>query len=143
MFDFPEAIFLTERGNVVDRFYRRVFQDILDYDGRGHTIEEDIVGRVRAKAMIVPWLQFLTFWSQHEDRAKIQHVMDRAGSAVTRLVFGRWNEIFGEDTKGKEVIISYEAVQGEKQMKKAQRQRPKNMTFTPSFRSETAPGVSM
>lgn len=40
VFDFPENIFLTKRGGVVDRFYSRVFQDILDYDGRGHTIEK-------------------------------------------------------------------------------------------------------
>ena len=114
VFDFPETIFLTPRGSFVDRFYRRVFQDILDYDGQGHTIEKDIVGRVRAEPLVIPWLQFLTSWLQHEDRPKIQHVVDRAGAAVTKLVFGRWNEIFGEDTRGKEVIITYETVQGEK-----------------------------
>jgi AAA ATPase domain len=35
VFDFPETFFLTPRGSFVDRFYRRVFQDILDYDGQG------------------------------------------------------------------------------------------------------------
>ena len=54
VFDFPEIVFLTERGGVVDKFYRRVFQDILDYDGRGHTIEKDIIGRVRREGMISP-----------------------------------------------------------------------------------------
>jgi len=101
VFDFPETTFLTERGSVVDRFYRRVFQDILDFDGRGHTIEKDIVRRVRGKDMVVPWLSFLNTWGQHDERAKIQHVMDRASFAVTRLVFGRWNKIFAEDTRGK------------------------------------------
>jgi len=113
VFDFPERVFLSDRGNLVDRFYRRVFQDILDYDGQGHTIEKDIIRRVRADGFVVAWLQFLTAWSQHDDKAKIQHVMDRAGAAVTRLIFGRWNKIFGEDTRGKEVIISYEIVEGE------------------------------
>jgi hypothetical protein len=32
---------------------------------------------------------------------------------VTRLVFGRWNKIFGEDTRGKEVVVSYDIVEGE------------------------------
>jgi hypothetical protein len=113
VFDFPESIYLTDRGGAVDQFYRKVFQDILDYDGRGHTIEKDIVRRVREQKMQIPWLSFLTAWGSHDDRDKIQHVMDRAGAAVTRLVFGRWNQIFGEDTKGKEVIISYEIVEGE------------------------------
>lgn len=47
VFDFPETIFLTERGGPIDQFYRRVFQDVLDFDGRGHTIEKDIIRRVR------------------------------------------------------------------------------------------------
>lgn len=121
VFEFPKTIFLTERGGVVDKFYRRVFQDILDYDGRGHAIEKDIVRRVRREDMVIPWLEFFSNWSAHDDRDKIQHVMDRASAAVTRLVFGRWNTIFGEDTKGKEVSISYEVVEGESQDHKGTR----------------------
>jgi ABC-type Na+ transport system ATPase subunit NatA len=115
VFEFPKAIFLTNRGNVVDKFYGRVFQDILDYDGRGQTIDKDIVRRVRREEMVIPWLSFWSAWGKHDDRDKIQQVMDRASAAVTKLVFGRWNEIFGEDTKGKEVSISYEVVEGEKE----------------------------
>lgn len=114
VFDFPQAVFLSERGDVVDQFYRTVFQDILDYDGQGHAIGRDIIGRVRGKGLVVPWLAFLTAWQDRDDRAKIQHVMDRASAAVTRLVFGRWNKIFGEDTRGKEVVISYDMSEGEK-----------------------------
>lgn len=113
VFEFPKSIFLTERGGVVDKFYRRVFQDILDYEGRGQTIEKDIVRRVRRDEMVVPWASFWNFWSGHDDRDKIQQVMDRASAVVTKLVFGRWNQIFGEDAGGKEVSISYEIVEGE------------------------------
>lgn len=113
VFDFPEKVFLTERGDEVDRFYRRVFQDILDHDGQGHAIDKDIVNRVRGTALVGPWASFLNLWSEHEDRAKIRHVMDRAGAAVTKLIFGRWNAIFGEDTRGKEIEISYEVAEGE------------------------------
>jgi ABC-type Na+ transport system ATPase subunit NatA len=113
VFNFPPAIYLTERGGPIHEFYRTVFQDILDYDGRGHTIDKDIVRRIRNKEMIVPWIAFLTAWLGNDSREKVQHVMDRAGAAVTELVFGRWNKIFGEDTKGKEIVISYEVVEGE------------------------------
>lgn len=85
----------------------------MDYDNRGHTIEKDIVGRVRVEKLTVPRLLFLTSWREHDDREKIQHVMDRAGAAVTRLVFGRWNKIFKEDVKGKEIVVSYDIVEGE------------------------------
>lgn len=114
VFDFPSEIFLTGRGGIVDRFYRQVFQDILDYDGRGHTIDKDIVRRVRRPGLVGPWLSFINEWSKHDDREKIQHVMDRASAAVSRLVFGRWNKIFREDTRGKEVVVTYETVEGER-----------------------------
>lgn len=114
VFEFPKTIFLTDRGEVVDKFYRRVFQDILDFDGRNQTIEKDIVRRVRRQDLVVPWISFLTAWSGNDDREKIQQVMDRASTAVTKLVFGRWNRIFGEDVKGKEISISYDVVEGEK-----------------------------
>lgn len=106
-------MFLTERGSVVDKFYRRVFQDILDFDGRGQTIENDIVRRVRRETLVTPWASFWTTWNSDDDRDKIDQVMDRASAAVTKLVFGRWNKIFGEDTEGKEVSISYDIVEGE------------------------------
>lgn len=115
VFDFPEYTYLTDRGDSIDRFYRRVFQDILDYDERGHTIEKDITRRIRSEKLVVPWLSFLSAWTGHDDRTKIQHVMDRASAAVTRLVFGRWNKIFGEDTKGKEIVLTCEIEEGEKQ----------------------------
>lgn len=59
VFDFPKSIYLTEAGGRIDRFYRRVFQDILDYDGQGHTIEDKLVGRIREEEMILPWSAFL------------------------------------------------------------------------------------
>lgn len=113
IFDFPSKIYLSSKGDRVDQFYRRVFQDILDYDGQGLTIERDIVGRIRTKSMVVPWLTFLGLWTGHEDRRKIDHVIDRAGAAVSKLVFGRWNKIFGEDTRGKEIVLSYDVIEGE------------------------------
>jgi ABC-type Na+ transport system ATPase subunit NatA len=102
VFDFPKQIYLTnERPGRVNRFYRQVFQDILDFDGRGDPDKQ------------LPWLSFLSQWSSDEDRDKIQHVIDRASATVTQVVFGKWNKIFHEDAKGKEVVITYEVVEGE------------------------------
>ena len=39
--------------------------------------------------------------------------MDRAGVVLTHSVFGRWNKIFGEETKGKELTIAYSTDEGE------------------------------
>ncbi len=113
VFDFPKSIFLTDRGNDKDKFYRRAFQDILDYDGCGQTIEKDIISRVRAPKMVLPWPSFLDTWANADDTTKIQNVMDRAGAAVTKLVFGRWDKIFGESAGGKQVEISFQVMEGE------------------------------
>lgn len=114
VFDFPKRIFLTkERGDKVSNFYRQAFQDILDYDGKGHTIEDSIIRRVRSDEKKVPWLAFMHMWNTGDDKDKIQHVMDRASATVTQVVFGRWNKIFGEDAKGKEINISFETLEGE------------------------------
>lgn len=114
VFDFPKRIFLTkERGDKVSNFYRQAFQDILDYDGNGHTIEESIIRRVRSEDKKISWLDFLNVWNTGDDKDKIQHVMDRASATVTEVVFGRWNKIFGEDAKGKEINISFETLEGE------------------------------
>lgn len=114
VFDFPKRIFLTkERGDKVSNFYRQAFQDILDYDKKGHTIEDSIIRRVRSEEKKVSWLDFLNIWNTGDDKDKIQHVMDRASATVTEVVFGRWNEIFGEDAKGKEINISFETLEGE------------------------------
>jgi hypothetical protein len=118
VFDFPERIYLTQRGDELDRFYRRVFQDILDYDGKDYKIEKDIIRRVRTQDMLIPWLSFLTAWSDRADADKIQHVMDRASATVTKAVFGRWNKIFGEDTRGKEIVITFDITEGEKKDQK-------------------------
>ncbi|MBC6716976.1 AAA family ATPase [Aurantimonas sp. DM33-3] len=113
VFDFPERIYLTGRGKSLDEFYKTVFQDILDYDGKGYTIEKDIVRRLRREDLITTWVDFLASWAGLDDGEKIQHVMDRASSTVTSTVFGRWNKIFGEDAKGKEVVITFGLDEGQ------------------------------
>jgi len=114
VFEFPKQIYLNlERPGRVNRFYRQVFQDILDLDGRGDTIKDSIVRRVRHPDKQVPWLSFLSLWGSDDDRDKIQHVIDRASAVVTDVVFGKWNKIFHEDAKGKEIVISYEVSEGE------------------------------
>jgi AAA ATPase-like protein len=113
VFDFPSKIYLTDRGGRVNSFYRSVFQDVLDTEGSGYGIENDIVRRIRSDDKKLPWAAFLPLWFTHDDKPKIDHIMDRAGVALTNSVFGRWNKIFGEDTKGKELTVEYSTDEGE------------------------------
>jgi hypothetical protein len=76
------------------------------------TIEKDITRRVRTDALKVPWYNFLTAWQKNDDKPKIEQIFDRAGAVVTDVVFGRWNTIFGEDAKGKEIIVTQDVIEG-------------------------------
>lgn len=113
IFDFPERIYLTPRAGVSDSFYKSVFEDILAVDGQGYTLD-DIVRRIRAEKFQEPWVNFFTNWMNGDDRNKVQQIIDRASAAVTRTVFGKWNKIFGEDIKGKELAIESNVEEGRK-----------------------------
>ncbi|MCJ2018626.1 ATP-binding protein [Methylobacterium sp. E-065] len=112
VFDFPERIYLTNCGERLDRFYRKVFQDILSFDGRGLTIQKDIIRRIRHDELKLPWSAFLTKFFQRDEPDKIQQVMDRVSAIVTNVVFGRWNEIFREAIGNKEVVVTYDTAEG-------------------------------
>lgn len=117
VFDFPKIIYLSGDFGTKDDLYRTVFQDILDQDGQGYNIEESIVQRVQNEELQLPWMDFYTAWSSHRDKVKIQQVMDRAGATVTKVVLGRWNEIFGEKPAGKEIVINFDVEEGREKNK--------------------------
>ncbi len=106
IFDFPKKIYLTFRQGAYDSFYRSVFQDILNYDGQGYKIS-DIVRRVQSEELIVPWARFFSLFSSSDAKGKVQQIIDRASKSVTEVVLGKWNEIFGEDASGKEVVVEF------------------------------------
>ena len=113
VFDFPASIYLTDRGGTVDQFYRRVFQDILDYDGRGHTIEKDIVRRVRSEKLTIPWLSFLTTWRDHDDRGKDLTRRGPRWRSCDQVSVRSLEQDFQRGHKNKEIVISYDTVEGE------------------------------
>ncbi len=113
VFEFPDKIYLSRRGG--DRknaFYRQLFQDILDFDGRGHKISEHIVDRVRKEEFVAPWSSFFNIFRASGEIEKIDQVIDRAAQVVTRTIFRKWNDIFQEDASGKEVIIPWQTDEG-------------------------------
>lgn len=120
IFDFPERIYLNIRVGDYDPVFRSAFSDILAWEGQGYELD-DIIRRIRDEKFTIPWLEFFPAWMQGDDRKKIQQVIDSASAAVTRAVFGRWNEIFGEDAGKKEVIIEWNVEKGRKYLKDEKR----------------------
>ena len=106
IFDFPKRIYLTDRDNSPrNRFYRRLFQDILDYDSRGFTIKESILDRLHKNETNDIWSNWYRIFAGTSEEDKVKQVIAHAEQAVTHLVFSKWREVFGENVGNKEIAI--------------------------------------
>lgn len=113
VFDFPKRIYLTERDTSPrNRFYRQLFQDILDYDGNGYTIEESILDRLHKEETQGLWESWFSAFVGTTEEDKVKQVISRAERAVTKLVFSKWNEVFGEKVGAKEISIDLQYEKG-------------------------------
>lgn len=113
VFDFPDKIYLTNRNeDKTNAFYRSLFQDILDYAGRGHSIEEHITNRVQKPSFSLDWSGFFPKFKQSTEHEQIDHVIDIASRTVTNVVYQKWNDIFNEETGTKEIQITWDVEKG-------------------------------
>lgn len=107
VFDFPEKIYLTgDKQSSKNKFYRQLFQDILDYTGEGYTIKESIIARLHKNENRGPWETWLSSWTGTMEEAKVKQVVARAEQAVTDVVFSKWKDVFGEVAGNKKIQIS-------------------------------------
>lgn len=108
VFEFPDRIYLSRFvSGPKNKFYRRLFQDILDFGGRGHKIQDHIVNRVRKEEYQVSFVGFLPIFFKSNEKQQIDQVIDHAARTVTSVVYTKWNEIFGEETDNKEIVIDW------------------------------------
>lgn len=114
VFDFPKRIYLTQRDKSArNQFYRQLFQDILDYDGNGYTIEDSILARLNKDEHKGFWEQWFSSFVGTSEEDKVKQVISRAEKAVTKLVFSKWNEVFGEKVGAKEISIDLQYEKGD------------------------------
>lgn len=111
IFDFPKRIYLTSRPGVNDWVYRKMFEDVLAA-GRVRYTLDDITRRIRSEKYEKSWIDFFTLWSESDDKGRIQQIIDQASETVTKVVFGKWNSIFGEDVGDKEITIQFGVQEG-------------------------------
>jgi len=82
LFDFPEKIYIEARDSETDvnRFYRALFQDLLDALDKGLEIDTRIVARHRS--------------GESSDKDNLQQVLLEASRHVTTKVVAQWDKIF-------------------------------------------------
>lgn len=97
LFDFPDRIYVEphDTEDETNRFYRALFQDILDALDQDLTLEDHVIGRARSGTA--------------SDLANLQQVLLQAGREVTETVVAAWNRIFGDKpmTADKRIHINY------------------------------------
>ncbi len=122
IFTFPEKIFLNKEKethnnsqvqNILENefhkneFYKTVFQDILKYDNMSYNIEKHILERLKHKDNKYEKVKSRDDING-EDKSKIEHILDKASSVVTDIVFEKWNKILKEKVQNKKVQISFD-----------------------------------
>lgn len=113
VFDFPERIYLTNRDNSPkNQFYKQLFQDILDFDGNGYTIQDSILNRLHKEETRGYWETWFSSFVGTTEEDKVKQVIARAERAVTRVIFSKWNEVFGETVGAKQIVIDLQYEKG-------------------------------
>jgi AAA ATPase domain len=113
--DLPHRIYLKEHKDEkpVNRYYRYVFQDVLDSLDNGLDLTRHVCNRIeqfRASEESVNWMS-LFFGST--EKTTIDLVFQQISHAVTKEVLGSWEKVFQLPISAKNVLIDW-AVDTEK-----------------------------
>jgi predicted ATP-dependent endonuclease of OLD family len=107
--DMPSRIYLKEHKDerAVNRYYRYVFQDILDSLGENLSLEKHVSKRIedfKAKENSPDW--FSIFFGG-PSKVPIDSVFQKISSAVTREVLGSWQRVFQRPIAAKSISIEW------------------------------------
>lgn len=95
LFEFPRVITLTISPDETstNRFYRQLFQDILDALGRDLRLDEHVVARALSR--------------ESGDLQNLRQVLLEVSREVTNSVVASWSRLFdrGDDLQGKRVVV--------------------------------------
>ncbi|GAA4820296.1 hypothetical protein GCM10023232_16660 [Sphingosinicella ginsenosidimutans] len=105
LFEMPEKIYLEEASNEkpVNKYYRRLLQDILDSLHEGLNIQEHIIDRIRSSEGSWSWFSFL----QTDRREQVNHVLLKASSKVTSVIMDSWRKVFSRGFDSKRIEFEY------------------------------------
>lgn len=95
LFEFPQTITLTASADETstNRFYRQLFQDILDALGRDLRVDDHVVSRALSREV--------------SDVQNLRQVLLEVSREVTESVVASWSRLFdfGNDLRGKRVVV--------------------------------------
>jgi ABC-type Na+ transport system ATPase subunit NatA/5S rRNA maturation endonuclease (ribonuclease M5) len=110
VFSFPERIYLKGGPDkAVDRFYKKIFQAILDAGGEGHNIKDHIVGRyeeIHTQGAVGKAIDAAAAMIGARSATEmIKQTVDKAADTVSDVIIAKWDEIFRHSPLKKEISI--------------------------------------
>lgn len=109
LFEFPDKIYLNAEGDGRNAIYKDMLQDVLSSTGKGYKIHDHIVNRLGYSVeKHGVFANFLTLFMNSFEKAAIESVVAEAGAKVTAVVMKRWNEVFSDKIRNKEILIEFE-----------------------------------
>jgi predicted ATP-dependent endonuclease of OLD family len=108
--DMPARIYLKEHKGErpVNRYYREVFQDILDSLNEGLTLERHVCKRIEDFVEKEESTNWFSAFQIGPSKITIDLVFQKISSVVTKEVLGSWRNIFQLPISAKSVLIEWQ-----------------------------------
>lgn len=111
LFEFPDRIMLNGPSDGRNSIYRSMFQDVLYFTKKGYDIDTHILNRLEYSAETHGIFSvFMNWYYGSYNKAAVDSVMSEASAKASAVVMKRWNEVFADKIKNKEIIIDFEIV---------------------------------
>ncbi|MGZ5545677.1 MAG: AAA family ATPase [Limisphaerales bacterium] len=107
--DMPNRIYLQEFENepAVNRYYRHVFQDVLDSLGEGLSLDKHVCDRIedfRKTEQSPNWFSILL---GSPSKGHVDSVFQKVSNAVTKEVLGSWRRVFQRAISAKSIVVDW------------------------------------
>jgi hypothetical protein len=105
----PARIYLKEHDNElpVNRYYRLVFQDILDSIGGNLSLDKHVSNRIAEFQKERDSPDWLSLFFGSSNKATIDSVFQKISNAITKEVLGSWHRVFQRPVTAKSVFIEW------------------------------------
>lgn len=107
--DMPNRIYLQEYDGerAVNRFYRYVFQDILDSLDEGLSLEKHVCQRIADFKVNEKSPNWFSIFFGGQSKAPIDSVFQKISHAVTKEVLGSWQRVFQRAISAKNIFVEW------------------------------------